>query len=256
MWVNSSLTSVSVFTRGLELQTQELVCTFNPKMGSPHWEHAEEGHKYIVMANSSKSSDWGCTSGSRHNKQRKPRHILDGNHFLSGAGSRFSHPVEGSEQNMMKREMRGTLGERWARERMEERRERVRRDLGKQTERHPWINSGIIWITSLLSHYTYFSEALGKIRHVISFWIIQGKARLKLPGLGGGAPWGGWGGGEPLYKIPMSKGLGAQVMHKAPTVCPHCLLHKRGWDWEKGGSFQDTGQQLLECPDPPSLYML
>lgn len=85
---------------------------------------------------------------------------------------------------------------------------------------------------------------------------MQEKARLKPPGLGVGAPRGGWGDGEALYKIPMSKGLGAQVIHKALTVCPHCLLHKRGWDWEKGGSFQDTGQQLLECPDPPSPYTL
>jgi len=71
-----------------------------------------------------------------------------------------------------------------------------------------------------------------------------------------GRPQGGRGWGYPLYKIPLSKGPGAQVIHKALTVCPHCLLHKRGWDWEKGESFQDTGQQPLECPNSPSPYAL
>lgn len=204
------------------------------------------------MANSSKSSHWACASRSRHSKQRKPSQTLHGNHFLSGAGSSLSYTVEEPEQNMVKREMHGTLGERWARDWVEERWEMVRRDSGKQTKRHPLVNSGIFWIISLLSQYTYFSWALGKIRHVISFWTIQERARLKPPGLGVGAPWGGWGGGEPLYKILMSKGLGVQVMHKALTVCLHCLLHKRGWDWEKWGSFQDTGQQLLECLTLPA----
>lgn len=83
-----------------------------------------------------------------------------------------------------------------------------------------------------------------------------GKGEAEAPWFGCGGTSGGWGDGEALYKIPVSKGLGAQVIHKALTVCPHRLLHKRGWDWEKGGSFQDTGQQLLECPDPPSPYTL
>lgn len=49
------------------------------------------------------------------------------------------------QSNTRREKLHGTLGERWAREWVEERRrEMVRRDLDKQTERHPWINSGII----------------------------------------------------------------------------------------------------------------
>lgn len=58
----------------------------------------------------------------RHNRQRKPSHTLDGDHFLSGVGSSLSHPAKGPEQNMLRRgEMYGTLGDRWAREWVEER---------------------------------------------------------------------------------------------------------------------------------------
>lgn len=53
--------------------------------------------------------------------------------------------MEESEKNKMKREMHGALGERWARDWVEERRrEMVRRDSGKQAKRHPLVNSGII----------------------------------------------------------------------------------------------------------------
>lgn len=71
-----------------------------------------------------------------------------------------------------------------------------------------------------------------------NFFLYEpGKGEAEGPCTGCGGPGGGRGGGEPLYEIPASKGLGAQMMHKALTVCPHCLLHKRGWDWEKGDSF-------------------
>lgn len=208
--------------------------------------------KGIIVANSSKSSDQACASGSKTQQAEKAKPNFAWKPLLIWSRKQPSLCCGGARAKRDEKRNAWDFGETRAREWGEERRrEMVRRDSGKQTKRHPWVISGITWIISLVSHYTYFSWALGKIRHVISFWIIQERARLKPPGLGVGAPWGGWGGGEPLYKIPVSKGLGAQVMHKALTVCPHCLLHKRGWDWEKGGSFQDTGQQLLECPDPP-----
>lgn len=111
---------------------------------------------------------------------------------------------------------------------------------------------GLSELFALELYHKYFSRAPweNKARH---FFLDQPrKGQAKTLGIGCGGTSRREGGGLATVPNPRVKGPGAQVMHKALTVCPHCLLHKRGWDWEKGGSFQDTGQQPLECPDHPS----
>lgn len=243
MWMNPRTSwGISVF-KGLEIQTQEEASIFTPEMGSVSM---KEGHWDIVMSNSYKSSD---LSLCKTLQARKAKPHFGWRLFLIWSRKQHFPPCGGARAKHA--EERGNVQDSWG---------EVGKEVGgRKSEEESWvnkpkrihkINSRIIWSIFLESHYTYFSQAPWENKACNFFPDQPGKSKAEAPWTGCGGTSGREERGFATVWSPVSKGLGAQVMHKALTVCPHCLLHKRGWDWEKRDSFQDTGQQPLECPDP------